>query len=61
MPYRLIRGYASATFREESDLDIEAVALRAGFGSAPSLREHFRRATATTPTAYRRSFQPAAA
>ncbi len=46
---------------EESDLDIEAVAERAGFGSAPSLREHFRRATATTPTAYRRSFQPAAA
>jgi AraC family transcriptional activator FtrA len=44
---------------EESDLDIEAVAVRAGFGSAPSLREHFRRATATTPTAYRRSFQPA--
>jgi AraC family transcriptional activator FtrA len=45
---------------EGSDLDIEAIALRAGFGSAPSLREHFRRATATTPTAYRRSFQPAA-
>jgi transcriptional regulator GlxA family with amidase domain len=44
---------------EGSDLDIEAVALRAGFGSAPSLREHFRRATATTPTAYRRSFGPA--
>ena len=32
---------------------------RAGFGSAPSLREHFRRATATTPTAYRRAFAPA--
>lgn len=46
---------------EESDLPIDEVAWRAGFGSAASLREHFRRATATTPTAYRRSFQPALA
>ena len=37
---------------------VEQVAARAGFGSAPSLREHFRRATATTPTAYRRAFAP---
>lgn len=42
---------------EESDLSIEDVAWRAGFGTAASLREHFRRATATTPTAYRRSFR----
>jgi transcriptional regulator GlxA family with amidase domain len=41
---------------EHTDLPIERVAAEAGFGSAPSLREHFRRATATTPTAYRRSF-----
>ena len=34
---------------------------RSGFGSAASLREHFRRATATSPTAYRRSFRPVAA
>jgi transcriptional regulator GlxA family with amidase domain len=46
---------------EESDLPIDAVAWRAGFGTAASLREHFRRATATTPTAYRRSFRPAPA
>ncbi len=45
---------------EESDLAVETVAWRCGFGSAASLREHFRRATATTPTAYRRSFRPAA-
>ncbi len=45
---------------EESDLPVETVALRAGFGNAASLRDHFRRATATTPTAYRRTFQPAA-
>lgn len=43
---------------EESDLPIDEVAWRAGFGTAASLREHFRRATATTPTAYRRSFRP---
>lgn len=43
---------------EESDLAVEEVAWRCGFGTAASLREHFRRATTTTPTAYRRSFQP---
>jgi transcriptional regulator GlxA family with amidase domain len=43
---------------EETDLPIDAVAWRAGFGTAASLRDHFRRATATTPTAYRRSFRP---
>ena len=45
---------------EETDLAVEAVAWRAGFGSAASLREHFRRATETTPSAYRRAFRPAA-
>jgi transcriptional regulator GlxA family with amidase domain len=42
---------------EESDLPVEAVAAVAGFGNAASLRAHFRRFTATTPTAYRRTFQ----
>ena len=46
---------------EESDLPIDDVAWRAGFGTAASLREHFRRATATTPSGYRRSFRPAPA
>jgi transcriptional regulator GlxA family with amidase domain len=41
---------------EGSDLPIELVAQRCGFGSAAILRQHFRRATATTPTAYRRTF-----
>lgn len=41
---------------EESELPVEAVAWRAGFGNAASLRDHFRRATATTPSAYRRAF-----
>jgi transcriptional regulator GlxA family with amidase domain len=44
---------------EATDLPVEAIAWRVGFGTAASLRDHFRRATATTPTAYRRSFQPA--
>lgn len=46
---------------ERTEMPVEEVALRAGFGSAPSLREHFRRATQTTPTAYRRAFKGAAA
>ncbi|HWN74012.1 MAG TPA: helix-turn-helix domain-containing protein [Solirubrobacterales bacterium] len=43
---------------EATDLPVEEIAWRVGFGTAASLRDHFRRATATTPTAYRRSFQP---
>jgi AraC family transcriptional regulator, transcriptional activator FtrA len=43
---------------ERTDLPIDEVAWRSGFGTAASLRDHFRRVTATTPTAYRRSFQP---
>ena len=40
---------------EESDLPIEEIAWRAGFGTAASLRDHFRRATSTSrpPTAAR--------
>jgi transcriptional regulator GlxA family with amidase domain len=41
---------------EASDLPVETVAQRCGFGSAAVLRQHFRRATSTTPTAYRRTF-----
>jgi transcriptional regulator GlxA family with amidase domain len=44
---------------EESDLPVETIAWRVGFGTAASLRDHFRRATATSPSAYRRSFRPA--
>jgi transcriptional regulator GlxA family with amidase domain len=45
---------------EETDLPIDAIAWRSGFGTAASLRDHFRRVTATTPTAYRQSFTPLA-
>jgi transcriptional regulator GlxA family with amidase domain len=46
---------------EATDLPVEDVARRAGFGTATSLRSHFRRATATTPLAYRRAFRGSAA
>jgi len=42
---------------ETSDMDVEEVAARAGFGSAPSLRAHFGRHVGTNPTAYRRTFR----
>lgn len=46
---------------EATDLPVELVAQRCGFGTAGTLRGHFRRATATTPTAYRRAWlRPAA-
>jgi transcriptional regulator GlxA family with amidase domain len=50
------RVLAARRLLEESELPVEAVAWRCGFGTAASLRDHFRRATATTPTAYRRAF-----
>ncbi len=43
---------------EQTNLPIDAVAWQAGFGTAASLRDHFRRITATTPSGYRRSFRP---
>ncbi|HEY3502700.1 MAG TPA: helix-turn-helix domain-containing protein [Actinocatenispora sp.] len=41
---------------ERTDLSIEWVAQRAGFGTAAALRRHFRRALDTSPDAYRRTF-----
>ena len=42
---------------EVSDYSIEQIADRVGLGTASNLRHHFRRATATTPVAYRRRFR----
>jgi transcriptional regulator GlxA family with amidase domain len=44
---------------EETDLPVEDVASRCGFGTATTLREHFSRSVHTTPTAYRRAFSAA--
>lgn len=41
---------------ESSDASVEVVAQEAGFGSALSLRQHFRTALGTSPSAYRKSF-----
>jgi transcriptional regulator GlxA family with amidase domain len=42
---------------EATDLPVEDIACEAGFGTAASLRTHFRRSTATSPMAYRRTFR----
>jgi transcriptional regulator GlxA family with amidase domain len=41
---------------ETTDLDIEQVAVAAGFGSAAVMREHFGTVVGTSPTSYRRAF-----
>ena len=52
---------AARTALESGDATIDEIADRCGFGTAANLRKHFRRLLATTPTAYRRAFSPAAA
>jgi AraC family transcriptional regulator, transcriptional activator FtrA len=42
---------------EVTDLGIDAIADRVGFGTGANLREHFRRVTTTTPAAYRHRFR----
>lgn len=46
---------------EVTDLPVELVATRCGFGTATALRVHFRRVTGTSPLAYRRTFRRDAA
>lgn len=41
---------------EATDLPVDEVARRSGFGSAVALRPHFRAATGTSPTRYRAQF-----
>jgi AraC family transcriptional regulator, transcriptional activator FtrA len=42
---------------ESTDLPVEMVAQRCGFGTATGLRVHFRRLVGTSPVTYRRTFQ----
>ena len=44
---------------ETSNVSIEGVAQEAGFQTALSLRQHFRNALRTSPSAYRKQFRPA--
>ena len=46
---------------EASDISIEQVAERTGFGTTTNLRHHFREQLNTTPTAYRQTFSRASA
>ncbi|WP_078857264.1 helix-turn-helix domain-containing protein [Streptomyces sp. NBRC 109706] len=46
---------------ETTDAPVEAIAHRAGFGTAPNLRHHFRRATTVSPATYRHVFRHRAA
>jgi transcriptional regulator GlxA family with amidase domain len=46
---------------EGTDLGVEEVADRCGFGGAVALRQHFARVVGTSPTAYRRTFRGVAA
>lgn len=42
---------------ETSDLPVEVVATKSGFGTAGAMRKYFQRAVHTSPHAYRRAFQ----
>ena len=42
---------------EESDLSIDAIAARTGFGTATSMRQHMNEALGVSPSAYRRTFK----
>jgi AraC family transcriptional activator FtrA len=55
------RVLESRRLLEESDLPVETIAWQSGFGTAASLRDHFRRLTATTPSGYRRAFRHSSA
>jgi transcriptional regulator GlxA family with amidase domain len=59
-PYRWLLGQRVLLARElleGTDETVDAIALRAGFGNAATLRHHFGRWTGTTPHAYRRAFR----
>jgi AraC family transcriptional activator FtrA len=51
------RTSAAQELLEQTDLSIEEVAARSGFGSTAALRQHLRRRLRTSPTAYRRAFR----
>lgn len=59
-PRRWLEAQRTARARElleTTDLPVEVVAARSGFGSVTALRAHLRAATQTTPASYRRSLR----
>jgi transcriptional regulator GlxA family with amidase domain len=58
-PYRWLLGQRVLLARElleGTDETVDVIAVRAGFGSAATMRHHFGRWTGTTPQSYRRTF-----
>lgn len=58
-PHRWVthqRVAAAQALLETTDLPVELVAERCGFGSAASLRSHFQQTVRSSPQAYRRAF-----
>jgi transcriptional regulator GlxA family with amidase domain len=51
------RVLAARALLEETDLGVDAVAARSGFGDAAALRHHFSRRVGATPHAYRSMFR----
>lgn len=51
------RVLAAQQLLENSDLPMDVIADRVGFGSAAVLRQHFIRIRCTTPNSYRRTFR----
>ncbi|WP_307817769.1 helix-turn-helix domain-containing protein [Nocardia acididurans] len=59
-PRRWLDAQRTARARElleTTDLPVETVASRSGFGSVTALRVHLRAATGTTPADYRRTLR----
>lgn len=54
------RVEAAQRLLETTDLSVERVAARTGFGTGVNLRAHFVRRVGTAPSAYRRAFRGAA-
>jgi transcriptional regulator GlxA family with amidase domain len=50
------RVLAARELLETTSASVDEIATRCGFGTTASLRAHFRRYVATTPTAYRNAF-----
>jgi transcriptional regulator GlxA family with amidase domain len=54
------RVEAARALLESTDLPVEAIAVRCGFGTATSLRAHLRATLGVSPAAYRRAFRRSA-
>lgn len=53
------RVHLAQRLLEDTDLGVDAIAARCGFGGAALLRHHFRKVVGVSPADYRRTFQAA--